>query len=394
MSAAPKLTPQTNTQLTVKLTVLQGPHAGQRFSFSKNKITIGRSPENDIILVNDPLISRQHAYIEVVENDVEIVNLSQKNPILVNNESVNKWKLTNDTVFLVGASEFSVQIENAQSVVIVKPQASSPVEQIQTPLTVVKNSTAPSATPVKPVQPVAKVKSQAHNLATVKPKSLQQPVKHQASAPRVFAQMPHPNLNLHHHPKSSFESPSKTKFYIIIGLVLAVGLYLGLSDSGSGARKAKKSTLKYSDEIALKLNSAETAENLRKQEAQLKIKQSSSFMRAEENFNKGMRAFQLNDFSSAIDYFQLTLVSQPEHILAKRYLFLSRVRFDEILKAKIELGQSYFQSHNFKLCMAMYQQVMDMLAPKEMLQGSVKDTNLQLAQTMYKKCEFAAEGIR
>ena len=110
MSAVAKL----NSQPQIKLVVQKGPHAGQRFAFSKSKITIGRSPENDIILVNDPLISRQHAYIQISQNDVEIINLSAKNPILINNENVNRWKLTHDTVFIIGDTEFLIQIENQQ----------------------------------------------------------------------------------------------------------------------------------------------------------------------------------------------------------------------------------------------------------------------------------------
>lgn len=369
MSAALKLNPQVN----IRLTVQQGPHAGQRFSFSKNKIAIGRSPENDIILVNDPLISRQHAYIEVVNNDVEIINLSQKNPILVNNEAVSRWKLTNDTVFVVGGSTFNIQIENQQSVIVTKPQPVAPAVQ----------------QPVPTVAPLSLVKAQTPAPQVVKPRQ-------QVAAPQM--QMPRPQA-----PRvtpfiqptfQNLQSSPKAKMYVIIGLVLAIGLYLGLSDSSSSAKKNKKSTLKYSDEIALKLNASETVENFKRQEAVAKSKQNSSYLRAEENFTKGMRAYQLNNFASALDHFQLTLITVPDHVLAKRYAYLAKVRFDEILKAKIELGQSYFERNNFKLCRAMYQQVIDMLSPKQALQGPAKDTNLQLAQIMVKKCQFAAEGIR
>jgi pSer/pThr/pTyr-binding forkhead associated (FHA) protein len=62
MSEAMKLKPQ----IEIKLVIQKGPHAGQRFSFSKSEVTIGRSPENDIVLLNDPLISRQHAKVIVV----------------------------------------------------------------------------------------------------------------------------------------------------------------------------------------------------------------------------------------------------------------------------------------------------------------------------------------
>ncbi|MBC7754820.1 MAG: FHA domain-containing protein [Moraxellaceae bacterium] len=356
MSAVAKL----NSLPQIKLVVQKGPHSGQRFAFSKSKITIGRSPENDIILVNDPLISRQHAYIQISQNDVEIVNLSVKNPILINNENVNKWKLTHDTVFTIGDSEFLIQIENQQSVVVV----------VKPPVT------ESSLQPVKP----AKNKL---NLA---------PQNRKATGPQIYSAPPQFQQTMTA-PKSK---PSEKKiFYIILAVVIAAGLYFFLSDgAGSRTKKNKKpSTLKYSDETAIKLNSQETSDTFSKLEKSAKLKQSSTYLRTEENFSKGMRAFQLGNYANSIELFQVTLTTNSEHILAKRYLYLSKVRFDEIVKAKLSLGQSYFERNNFKLCKSMFQQVIDMLSPKEMLQAQSKDTNLQLARTMLKKCEFAAEGI-
>lgn len=374
MSAAAKL----NTQPNIKLVVQKGPHAGQRFAFSKSKITIGRSPENDIILVNDPLISRQHAYIQISNNDVEIVNQSVKNPILVNNESVNKWKLTNDTVFMIGDTEFLIQIENQQSVVVMKPQApevSTPVPQPAAP----RNNLKVVPKTQKAPQPLAK-KTEGPKLY---PQNGATPQMQQA--PPQFNMAP---------PPPQKQPNNKMIFYIIVALVVCAGGYLFMSDNASsGAKKRKPATLKYSDETALKLNSKEMADSFKKQENAARLKQSSAYLRAEENFAKGSRAFQLGNYASAIELFQLALTTNSEHILAKRYLYLSKVRFDEIVKAKLDLGQSYFERNNFKLCQSMFQQVIDMLSPKEMLQAQSKDTNLQLARTMLKKCEFAAEGI-
>lgn len=375
MSAAAKL----NSQPSIKLVVQKGPHAGQRFAFSKTKITIGRSPENDIILVNDPLISRQHAYIQISNNDVEIVNQSVKNPILVNNESVNKWKLTNDTVFMIGDTEFLIQIENQQSVVVMKPAA------VEVPV-------AASPQPVVPKNTL-KVVSKTQKASP--------PAVKKAEGPKFYPQNGAPPQMQQASPQFNMGSPAPQKtpnnkmiFYIIIALVVGAGGYLFMGDSASsGAKKRKPATLKYSDETAIKLNSQETLDNLKKQEKAVLLKQSSAYLRAEENFAKGSRAFQLGNYASAIELFQLALTTNSEHVLAKRYLYLSKVRFDEIVKAKLDLGQSYFERNNFKLCQSMFQQVIDMLSPKEMLQAQSKDTNLQLARTMLKKCEFAAEGI-
>ena len=108
----------------------------------------------------------------------------------------------------------------------------------------------------------------------------------------------------------------------------------------------------------------------------------------EENFKKGMREYQLGNFARARDHFQLVLRDQSNHVLAQRYLYLSRVRFDEVVKSKIKLGQMYYSANNFKLCVSQFQQV------KDMLQGRDNDTNLQIADQMFKKCSDAIEGIR
>ena len=368
MSAVTKL----NAQATLKLVVQKGPHEGQRFTFSKAKITIGRSPENDIILLNDPLISRQHAYIQINSNDVEIINLSEKNPILVSGERVNKWKLINETVFTIGDSEFLVHLDNQQSVVVVKNNSQKKPEsqvspQIQYQAQAQKKPTMQTAKPVYQTAPV----SQKNYNSNINLQSLESKPVH-----------------------SSTRINPKIIIYSIIGLIIAIGAYFLMNDTVSNqAQKNKKSTLKYADETALKLNSKAVSDAFEKQSNKAKLKQTPSYIRAEENFNKGMRAYQQASYSSAIDYFQQTLNNQSEHVLAKRYLQLSKVRFDEILKIKLDLGQSYFERNNFKLCKSMFQQVIDMLKSKESLQVTVKDTNLQLAEIMLKKCEFAAEGI-
>jgi pSer/pThr/pTyr-binding forkhead associated (FHA) protein len=374
MSAATKL----NTQPNIKLVVQKGPHAGQRFAFSKSKITIGRSPENDIILVNDPLISRQHAYIQISNNDVEIVNQSAKNPIFVNNESVNKWKLTNDTIFMIGDTEFLIQIENQQSVVVMKPQALEVPSLVHQP-----------AVPKNNLKVVPKTQKAPQTIAR-KPEGPK--FYPQNGAPPQMQQAP-PQFNMAPAPPQK-QPNNKMIFYVIMALVIGAGGYLFMGDSASsGAKKRKPATLKYSDETAFKLNSQEAVDNIKKQEKAILLKQSSAYLRAEENFAKGSRAFQLGNYASSIEFFQLALTTNSEHVLAKRYLYLSKVRFDEVVKAKLDLGQSYFERNNFKLCQSMFQQVIDMLSPKEMLQAESKDTNLQLARTMLKKCEFAAEGI-
>src|SRR6476620_12240134 len=92
-------------EIKMKLTVVKGPHLGQVFQLNKDLITIGRSAENAVVLMNDPQISRTHAQVSVVNNDVEVLNLSQKNALIVEGNSVQRWKMINNATFTIGDSE-------------------------------------------------------------------------------------------------------------------------------------------------------------------------------------------------------------------------------------------------------------------------------------------------
>ncbi len=366
MSTALKL----NSFLSLKIVIQTGPHEGQRFSFFKNKITIGRSPENDIILVNDPMISRQHAYIELNKTDIEIVNLSQKNPVIINNEPIVRWKLSHNSVFKIGDSEFFIQVDGQNSV--------TPVEVI----------------PKKQDIQIKKQPVQLQEAALNKPK-ITQPLQPQYKIEKPISN--HLHYNKPTHSKVSVDGPvknAKIRFYLILVLLIISTSYFYFNQKSEDVLKSKKSLLTYKDEVEMKLKSKNSDLEIKKIDENYKRKQSAAYLRSEENFNKGMRAFNLAKYSQAQEYFQQVLNLNSEHILAKRYLRLAQIRFDEIVSAKLDLGQAYYESNNFKLCFSQFKQAVEMLSSKEVLQGQSKDIKLEIAENMMKKCEFAIEGVR
>ncbi len=384
MSEALKLKPQ----IEIKLVIQKGPHAGQRFSFSKTEITIGRAPENDIVLLNDPLISRQHAKVVVIGSDIEVVNLSQKNSILVQGEKVQKWKLINDGTFIVGDTEFLIQFDLGQSVVPIRPKpvSSQITTQVIVPpkkmqLASVQNNQLQSQN--KSVQPHPQQAISAQALQMRTQQQLRQQVHHQQNI-KFQAQSPKPLKN------PGILSNPKSRFYSVIAAVIAVAAYFYFNTNAENNKKneEKKFILKYSDDVSIKLNSKTEKENLKKIARLYELKNSPTTLRAEENFIKGMRDFQLGNYTRAQEFFQVVLNLQPGHELARRHHYLAKVRFDEVLKAKLMLGESNYQKHNFKMCESYYEQVLDML------QGKSSDQNYQLATAMVDKCKLASEGVR
>jgi chromosome segregation ATPase len=87
--------------------VLTGTIDGQelRFPLFKNRLTIGRTRQNDIQLKSEH-ISRRHAVI-VIEGDVtRVIDWGSKNGMFVNSKRVKEHFLKNSDIVSVGAAEF------------------------------------------------------------------------------------------------------------------------------------------------------------------------------------------------------------------------------------------------------------------------------------------------
>jgi len=87
--------------------VLIGSVEGQelRFPLFKNRLTIGRTEQNDIQL-KAPYISRRHAVI-VTERDItRVIDWGSKNGVFVNSRQVNEHFLQNGDIVAIGTAKF------------------------------------------------------------------------------------------------------------------------------------------------------------------------------------------------------------------------------------------------------------------------------------------------
>lgn len=83
--------------------------AGIKLSIEKQRTTIGRGAENDISL-DDELVSKEHAVLEVISSeesiDFFIQDLKSTNHTFVNNEPVDLHKLKDGDLIRIGMSDF------------------------------------------------------------------------------------------------------------------------------------------------------------------------------------------------------------------------------------------------------------------------------------------------
>jgi hypothetical protein len=76
-----------------------------RFSLAKERLTIGRTTENDIQLTPS-YISRQHAVIVTADGTTRVMDSGSKNGVFVNYKRVTEHALSNGDVVAVGFAKF------------------------------------------------------------------------------------------------------------------------------------------------------------------------------------------------------------------------------------------------------------------------------------------------
>jgi len=97
----------------------------KEFALDKERLTIGRKPNNDIH-IDDPTISGEHAAILMLQN-AYVEDLNSTNGTSLNGKPVNKRQLTNGDLIKIGRHEFKFIDENVnefERTVMILPQKS------------------------------------------------------------------------------------------------------------------------------------------------------------------------------------------------------------------------------------------------------------------------------
>src|SRR5688572_30925094 len=93
----------------------RGPEIGRRDELTDAQLTIGRDPDNDLVLL-DALVSRYHAVIRRDGDHVVVIDLGSTNPVAVNDTVLEPGvpcPLQHRDVVIVGQSVFSFQNPSA-----------------------------------------------------------------------------------------------------------------------------------------------------------------------------------------------------------------------------------------------------------------------------------------
>lgn len=332
MSRAPALVPQ----IEISLTVLNGPDKGAVYKLMGHKITLGRSSENDVVIQGDPKVSRKHAKISVTPNGIIITNMSERNPMAVNQQETRAMSLVNDNLFTLGETKFRFNLAGG-------------------------------------VPPV----SQSADLSVV-PQGLppQMPGAAPLPGPPGGGDF-RPDMNP---PPQAPKTKKKRSpvFNFLVGFIIFVVFLLLLDNPNS--KKEEKIELRgqtdFQDEI----------ENLDKDRQKL-IKQrqetgrdSDQYRYAQSFYIRGFRDYRQGQYERAMEAFQACLSTFPSHGLCQRYLKLSQKKFSELTQYHMILGRKYKSQAQYRACANSFENVMTM----------VKDTNNPIykeALANYKACK-------
>ncbi|WP_413576828.1 FHA domain-containing protein [Bdellovibrio sp. HCB290] len=371
MGAAPKA----KDALKFDIEVVKGPHMGLRLSFASGSAKIGRGPENDIVLANDPRISRLHAEIRQRGNEFLIVNLSQKNFVMLNGESIQSEILHKGSVIQVGDSEirFTPEAVAAEpeipSVPVLKPVVNQGIPNMPAA------GRPQMPTQGMPQMPAAQAPNQMGQVRPQMPMGQPQPQANQYRQARPAAGAA----------GGGGLSNPRVRFYAIVAVIGLAAWFL-LSPSKKGAAKDpnafRNSAISIQD-VADAEKRTEELRNIKKEKYD-----SVQYKRAQENFIRGFRDFQQGQYARARESFQVVLNLDPENELAKRYYHLSKIKFDELVKFNLIQGARYREKKNWRMCQSNYSNVITML------QNRRDDPSYKEAKQFYEECTLNLEGGR
>lgn len=151
------------SQLTISI---DGRNLGE-IDLEKERVTIGRHPDNDIVLKDDRAVSGRHAVIITIMSDSFLEDLDSTNGTMVNGRQVGKHPLSNGDVIQVGRHSLKYTgavtdyDDDFEKTMILKPSeiiaATSSAQEASKPAASPATASAPqpaAAAPAAPSRPM------------------------------------------------------------------------------------------------------------------------------------------------------------------------------------------------------------------------------------------------
>lgn len=315
--------PMARTGFKFMLTVRDGPDVGATFQLLPPQVSIGRGADCHVIL-NDPRVSRNAAVIEFSMEQIKITEVSNRQIMQVNEEFVVEASIKDGDIIRIGDTEMTFFVE---------------------------------ALPLVPGRPL----SPAGQYVTV-------------HGPRGMTRGPLPQGA-----PSSGGLSKRQRFYLVGGAIVAVIIWLGVSEQVAKGPKLRPRTV---EELEKEIKTSEEKQTeLLKTRVFKNDDEKTRYLEAQRHFNEGFRDFQKGQWVRAMRSFETAATIDTQHQLARRYYKLSEKERDAMIASLTLEGRRYREKGMWTRCSAQFEKVLDMIPNKE-------DVKYKSADALKKECDL------
>lgn len=286
------------------ISIRQGPDKGASYQLLPPKVSIGRSPENNIVL-SDPKVSRAAAQIEFSPEQIVISDLSSRGSLAVNGRPTSLESIKDGDVIQIGETEFTFQVE---ALIL-----------------------APVGTPPPSPQPIGSYTATRSN------------ARRQAQAQNGGG--------------------GKLMFYVILLALIGGGAWLMTSKPKiNNPGIVLRTTDKMTEEVKA---SSDRVEEIIKKRTFKNDEEKTRFEEAQKQYQVGFRDYQKGQYMRAMREFETALAIDPDNQLARRYYKLAEKQRDEIVADLSLEGRRYKDKHMYSRCTAAFEKVLEQIPNKD-----------------------------
>lgn len=324
------------------IAVRSGPDAGAVYQLLPPRVTIGRDPGSNNVVVNDPKVSRNAAIIEFSPQDISIVDVSGRGNLSVNGHIAERLSIKGGDLIRLGSSELTFVVE---------------------------------AMVIQDQQVPALAGQQGGGLALAGAPGGMAPGFRQPGMGGAAS----PNAAGRSSSKKGAKAGNRGPFYIIVGLVFAGLLYVGLSEPA--AKKLDKG-LRTTSEIEKEISETDArVADVAKKRSFRTEEEKTRYEEAQKHYLEGFRDYQKGNYSRAMRSFETARAIDPEHVLARRYYRQAEKQRDEAVTQLLLEGRRYREKNMFSRCAAAIEKALVLMVNKD-------DLKFKQAEAMKKECDL------
>ena len=370
-----------------RIKVIEGPHKGTSYKLVAGKVTIGRSSDNDIVLIDDDKCSRKQAIISLESNNTYFIkDVSKKGSIQINDISKIKSDLQDGDLIQFGSSVLQFVFsgaKNIQSPAAATPAPINPVQENTNPPEMNNSQqlvpVAPSSQPIIGGQ-LATGPTNADNLPSLQKDNNLPNVHMNPGIPNYNHPPGYQNPHIQTPPlkKKAQRKKSLAPKVIVVGLIIG-GAWFFSQDVKEKIKKEDNIRTMQDMEEEIK-----TLTELKDQELQKRNKNlDQNYQYAQSAYIKGLRDYRKGVYIRAVESFRVCKTLYPQHELCPAYLKKAQAKNQQLIQAWMVAGKDYREKRRFVSCMSSFKNVMTAIKNQKNHTYKEAKENFKICQIQY-----------